>query len=97
MQRFVALVAGLVTVVVGAYVLNFYVALYRLVTGWLNTTDPLRGYIHATFFREAIKYPSTILMEIAVGLLVAIMLLIIFAIRGEETSGSQGGTIVYVQ
>jgi hypothetical protein len=97
MQRFVALVAGLVTVVVGAYVLNFYVALYRLVTGWLNTSDPLRGYIHATYFREAIKYPSTILMEIAVGLLVAIMLLIIFAIRGEETSGSQGGAVVYVQ
>jgi hypothetical protein len=97
MQRFVALVAGLVTVIVGAYVLNFYVALYRLVTGWLNTSDPLRGYIHATFFKEAIKYPSTILMEIAVGLLVAIMLLIIFAIRGEETSGSHGGAVVYVQ
>jgi hypothetical protein len=97
MKRFVVLVSGIVLVVIGAYELNFYVSIYRLVTGWLNTTDPLRGWIHATYFREAIKYPSTILMEIAVGLLVAIMLLIIFAIRGDETSGSQGGAVVYVQ
>jgi hypothetical protein len=97
MKRFVVLVSGIVIIVIGAYELNLYVSIYRLVTGWLNSTDPLRGWIHATYFREAIKYPSIILMEMAVGLLVAIMLLIIFAIRGDEKSGSQGGAIVYVQ
>jgi len=97
MNRFVVLVAGIVGVVIGAYELNLYVSIYRLVTGWLNTTYPLSGWIHATYFNMAIKYPATILMEIAVGLLVAIMLLIIFAIRGEESQAQSSGAVVYVQ
>ncbi|MCI4407733.1 MAG: hypothetical protein JHC26_01485 [Thermofilum sp.] len=97
MERFVGLVVGIVTVVIGAYILNFYISIYRLVTGWLNTTTPLKGWIHATYFNIAIKYPATVLMEIVVGLLVTIMLLIIFAIRGEESQDVTGGSIVYVQ
>ncbi|MEM3549230.1 MAG: hypothetical protein QXJ23_09535 [Thermofilum sp.] len=97
MKRFVVLIAGIVSVVIGGYVLNFYVAIYRLVAGMLNTTEPLRGWIHATYFNIAIKYPATVLMEIAVGLLVAIMLLIIFAIRGEESQGASSGAVVYVR
>jgi len=97
MNRFAVLIAGIVSVVIGAYVLNLYVAIYRLVTGWLNTTYPLSGWIHATYFNMAIKYPATILMEIVVGIIVAIMLLIIFAIRGEENQQSSSGAVVYVQ